>query len=81
MYDLSMEQTEFLGVPVKEQIAYFKLSGSGGDLQRHIDYSRNHCDAGVSQEQLTKGFELYRDLLEYIQENTNSEKMCECIFP
>lgn len=82
MDDLATEEVELLAVPIEEQIAFFKLSGSGGDLDEHLAYLRKHCGEEVTSEQLDKGIKLYDQFVKYAEENGGSKKkMCDCIFP
>ncbi len=82
MDDLATEQTELFDVPIEEQIAFFKLSGSGGDLNEHITYLKEFCSEEVTPDQLNNGLKLYEELVKYAEENGITQKrMCECIFP
>lgn len=77
MDDLATEQTELLDVPIETRIAFFKLSGSGGDLNEYINYLREDCGEEITEEQVGRGLELY----EKLSVTAVDKRMCDCIFP
>ena len=79
MDDLATEEVELLAVPIEEQVAYFKLSGSGGSLEEHLAYLREHCGEEVTPEQLDKGIKLYDELVKYADENGGTKRKCATV--
>lgn len=81
MDDLATEQVDLLSVPLEEQLAFFRLSGSGGNVEKYIDELRKYSGLEITDEQMAKANALYDELVAFASDNGITKKMCDCIFP